>query len=93
VEVKKRDSLEATAALGVKNIFDRPERYRKSKLAREDRAECWNTRRPILRKDDWVELMLFRDRIGLQRRILLSKINLSVAPLHSRNPLRPSGSK
>ena len=67
--------------------------YRKANLNREDRGECWNTRGRILRGDAWVELMLFLDRIGLQRRILLSTSNLSVAPLHSRNDPRLGGSK
>ena len=67
--------------------------YLKANLHREDRGECWNTRGRILRGDPWVELMLFLDRIGLQRRILLSTINLSVPPLHSRNDPRPGGNK
>jgi hypothetical protein len=82
VKVVKPDSLEAAAAYGVKATFVRRVSYRKANLHRED---CWNTRGRILRGDAWVELMLFLDRIGLQRRILLSARNLSVPPLHSRN--------
>ena len=88
VKVKKPTSLEAAAAYGVKSTFVRRVSYRKANLDREDRGECWNTRGRILRGDAWVELMLFLDRIGLQRRILLSTINLSVPPLHSRNDPR-----
>ena len=93
VEVEKRDSLKATAAYGVKSTFDRRESYREANLHREDRGECWNTRRRHLRGDAWVELMLFLDRIGLQRRILSSAKSLSVAPLHSRNDPRLGRSK
>jgi hypothetical protein len=93
VEVKKRDSLKAAAAYGVKSKFDRRESYRKASLDREDRGECRNTRPRPLRDDAWVELMLFLDRIGLERRILLSTINLSVAPLQSQNYPRLGGSK
>ena len=91
VQVEKRDSLKATAAYGVKSIFDRREWYRKANLEREDRGECWNTRRRHLRGDAWVELMLFLDRIGLQRRILLSARNLPLPPLHSQNAPRLGG--
>jgi hypothetical protein len=90
VKVKRPDSLEAAAAYGVKFTFIRRVSYRKANLHRED---CWNTRDRLLRGDAWVELMLFLDRIGLQRRILLSTINLSVAPLHSGNDLRHGWSK
>ncbi len=93
VEVEKRDSLEAAAAYGVKSKFDRRVEYLKANLHREDRGECWDTRRRILRGDAWVELMLFLDRIGLERRILPSTINLSVAPLNSQNDPRLGGSK
>jgi hypothetical protein len=93
VEVKRRDSLEASAAYGVKSKFDRRVSYRKANLNREDRGECGNTRDRTLRGDPWVELMLFLDRIGLERRILLSTINLSVPPLHSRNDARLRGRK
>ena len=88
VKVVKPNSLEAAAAYGVKSIFVRRVSYRKANLDREDRGECWNTRGRILRGDPWVELMLFLDRIGLQRRILLSAMNLSVAP--ATQPERPS---
>jgi hypothetical protein len=93
VEVKKRDSLKATAAYGVKSTFNRRESFLKANLHREDRGECWDTRDRHLRDDAWVELMLFLDRIGLQRRIVLSTTNLSVPPLHSQNDLRLGGSK
>jgi hypothetical protein len=93
VKVVEPDSLEAAAAYGLKSTFVRRVSYRKANLNREDRGECGNTRGRHLRGDPWVELMLFLDRIGLQRRILLSTINLSVAPLHSRNDLPPGGSK
>jgi hypothetical protein len=89
VKVKKPDSLEAAAAYGVKSIFVRRVSYRKENLHRED---CWNTRGRILRGDAWVELQLFLDRIGLQRRILLSARNLPVPPLHSGNAPRLGGS-
>ena len=89
VKVKRPDLLEAAAAYGVKFTFIRRVSYRKANLHREDRGECWNTRDRILRGDAWVELMLFLDRIGLQCRLLLSAINLSVGPLHSGNDLRP----
>jgi len=90
VKVVDPDSLEAAAAYALKSTFVRRVSYRKANLHRED---CWNTRGRILRGDPWVELMLFLDRIGLQRRILLSTINLSVPPLHSRNDPRLGGSK
>ena len=93
VEVKKPDSLEAAAAYGVKDTFVRRLSYLKTNLQREDRGECSNTRGRHLRGDAWVELMLFLDRIGLERRILLSTINLSLPPLHSRNDPRLGGSK
>jgi hypothetical protein len=93
VEVEKRDSLKATAAYGVKSIFDRRESYLKTNLHREDRGECRNTRGRILRGDPWVELMLFLDRIGLQRRIMLSGRALSLLPLHSPNAAQFGGSK
>jgi hypothetical protein len=93
VKVKKPTSLEAAAAYGVKSIFVRRVSYRKANLEREDRGECWNTRGRILRGDPWVELMLFLDRIGLQKRILLSARNPSLAPLHSRNDPRIGRSK
>lgn len=51
VEVKKRDWLKATAAYGVKSIFDRREWYWEANLEREDRGGCWNTRPRILRGD------------------------------------------
>jgi hypothetical protein len=38
-----------------------------------------------------VELMLFLDRIGLERRLLLSGRHLSVPPLHSWKGLRLVG--
>ena len=69
VKVKKPDSLEAAAAYGVKDTFVRRVSYRKANLNREDRGECGNTRGRILRGDAWVELQLFLDRIGLQRRL------------------------
>jgi hypothetical protein len=93
VQVKKRDSLKATAAYGVKSTFNRREWYRKANLDREDRGECSNTRDRHLRGDAWVELQLFLDRIGLQRRILLSARNLPLPPLHSWNDPRLGGSK
>ena len=74
----------------VKSTFVRRVSYRKAYL---DRKDCWNTRGRILRGDAWVELMLFLDRIGLQRRVLLSTINLSVPPLHSGNDPRLGGTK
>ena len=85
--------LEAAAAYGVKDTFVRRVSYRKTNLEREDRGECWNTRGRILRGDAWVELMLFLDRIGLQRRLVLSARHLSVPPLHSRDDPRLGGSK
>lgn len=91
VKVVEPDSLEAAAAYGVKSTFVR--RVSHWNMGREDRGECWNTRDRILRGDAWVELMLFLDRIGLQRRILLSARNLSVPPLHSRNDPRLAGSR
>ena len=93
VQVKKPNSLEAAAAYGVKDTFVRRVEYRKANLNREDRGECWNTRDRILRGDAWVELMLFLDRIGLERRLLLSAMNLSVPPLHSQSDPRLRGSK
>ncbi len=93
VKVVKPDSLEAAAAYGVKDIFVRRVTFRKENLDREERGVCWNTRGRILRGDAWIELMLFLDRIGLQRRILLSATSLSVPPLHSRNDLALGGSK
>ena len=93
VQVQKRDYLKAAAAYGVKSTFVRRVSYRKANLLRADRGECWNTRDRHLRGDAWVELMLFLDRIGLQRRLLLSSINLSVPPLHSRNDPRLGASK
>jgi hypothetical protein len=93
VKVEKPDSMEAAAAYGLKSIFPRRTSYVKANLEREDRGECWNTRDRILRGEAWVELMLFLDRIGLQRRILLSATNLPVAPLQSQNDLRLGGSK
>jgi hypothetical protein len=93
VKVKRPTSLEAAAAYGVKSIFVRRVSYVKANLHRSDRGECRNTRGRILRGDAWVELMLFLDRISPQRRILLSTINLSVAPLHTRNDPRLGRSK
>jgi hypothetical protein len=93
VKVVKPDSLEAAAAYGVKSNFVRRVSYRKANLNREDRGECWNTRGRHLRGDAWVELMFFLDRIGLQRRILLSGRTLSLPPLHSWNDPRLGGSK
>ena len=93
VKAKRPTSLEAGAAYGVKSIFVRRVSYRKANLDREDRGACWNTRGRILRGEAWVELMLFLDRVGLQRRLLLSTINLSLPPLHSRNDLASGGSK
>jgi len=93
VKVVQPTSLEAAAAYGLKSRFVRRVSYWKMNLDREDRRECWNTRGRILRGDAWVELMLFLDRIGLQRRLLLSARSLSVPPLHSRNDPRLGGSK
>ena len=90
VKVVDPDSLEAAAAYALKSTFVRRVSYRKANLHRED---CWNNRGRILRGDPWVELMLFLDRIGLQRRMLLSTRNLSVPPLHSRNDPRLGASK
>jgi len=90
VKVVDPDSLEAAAAYALKSTFVRRVSYRKANLHRED---CWNTRGRILRGDPWVELMLFLDRIGLERRMLLSTRNLSVPPLCSRNDPRLGGSK
>ena len=73
--------------------------FRASRVLREDQpgsrgsGECWNTRGRHLRGDPWVELMLFLDRIGLQRRLLLSARSLSVPPLHSQSDPRLRGSK
>jgi len=91
VKVVKPDSLEAAAAYGLKSTFVRRVSYVKANLDRDDRGECWNTRDRLLRGDPWVELMLFLDRIGLQRRVLLSARNLSLPPLHSRNDPRLGG--
>jgi hypothetical protein len=93
VKVVKPDFLEAAAAYGVKDTFVRRLSYRKANSDREDRGECWNTRDRILRGDAWVELMLFLDRIGLERRLLLWATNLSVPPLHSQNDPRLGGRK
>jgi len=93
VKVVKPTSLEAAAAYGLKSTFVRRVSYRKANLDREDRGQCWNTRGRILRGEAWVELMLFLDRIGLQRRLLLSGRTLSLPPLHSRNDLPPGGIK
>jgi hypothetical protein len=93
VQVKKRDYLEAAAAYGVKSKFNRRVGYQKANLNRDDRGACRNTRGRHLRGDAWVELMLFLDRIGLQRRVLSSTINLSVPPLHSWNDPRLGGNK
>jgi hypothetical protein len=90
VKVVQPASLEAAAAYGVKDTFVRRVNYRKANLHRED---CWNTRGRILRGDPWVELQIFLDRIGLQRRILLSSRTLSLPPLHSPNDPRPGGNK
>jgi hypothetical protein len=91
VKVVKPNSLEAAAAYGVKSTFVRRLSYRKENLDREDRGECWNTRGRHLRGDAWVELMLFLDRIGLERRILLSARHLSRPPLDSRSATRLGG--
>jgi hypothetical protein len=93
VKVVKPDSLEAAAAYGMKDTFVRRESYLKTNLHREDRGECRNTRPRHLRGDPWVELMLFLDRIGLQRRIMLSGRALSLLPLHSPNAAQFGGSK
>jgi hypothetical protein len=93
VQVEKRDSLKATAAYGVKSTFDRRERYWKANLKRKDRGGCWNTRPRILRGEAWVELMLFLDHIGLQRRLLLSSRNSPLQPLDSRNAPRLGGTR
>jgi len=93
VKVVKPTSLEAAAAYGLKSTFVRRVSYRKANLDREDRGQCWNTRGRILRGEAWVELMLFLDRIGLQRRILLSGRTLSLPPLHSWNDLPPGAIK
>jgi hypothetical protein len=93
VKVVKPDFLEAAAAYGVKDTFVRRLSYLKTNLDREDRGECWNTRDRILRGDAWVELMLFLDRINLERRLLLWATNLSVPPLRSQNDLRLGGRK
>jgi hypothetical protein len=91
VKVVKPDSLEAAAAYGLKNKFVRRVSYRKANLGRGDRGACWNTRDRHLRGDAWVELMLFLDRIGLQRRILLSGRAVSLPPLRSGNQPRQGG--
>ncbi len=93
VKVKRPDSLEAAAAYGLKSTFVRRLSYRKANLDRDDRGECENTRGRHLRGDPWMELQLFLDRIGLERRLLLSATSLSVPPLHSRNGPRIGGSK
>ena len=85
VWAEERDYLEAAAAYGLKSRFVRRVGYWKTYLHRE---ACWNTRDRILRGEPWVELMLFLDRIGLERRLLLSAINLSAPPLHSQNDPR-----
>jgi hypothetical protein len=85
VWVRKPRSLEAAAAYGLKSTFDRRVGYWKTYLHRE---ACWNTRDRILRGEPWVELMLFLDRIGLERRLLLSGRHLSVPPLRSWKGLR-----
>jgi hypothetical protein len=82
IKVVKPASLEAAAAYGLKGTFVRRVSYRKAKLDRDDRGACWNTRDRPLRGDAWVELMIFLDRIGLQRRVLVSDKapSLSAAP-------------
>ena len=90
---READSLEAAAAYGVKRHFRASRLLPESEPGSRGSGECWNTRGRILRGDAWVELMLFLDRIGLQRRILLSAMNLSVPPLQSRNDPRLGGSK
>ena len=67
--------------------------YVKTNLDREDRGSAGTLEAVILRGDPWVELMLFLDRIGLQRRLLLSARSLSVPPLHSQSDPRLRGSK
>jgi hypothetical protein len=90
VQVMKRDYLEAAAAYGLKDTFVCRVDYWKTYL---HRAECENTRNRILRGDPWVELTLLLDRIGLERRMLLSSRSLSVPPLHSQNDPRLEGNK
>jgi hypothetical protein len=93
VKVLKPNSLEAAAAYGVKDTFVRRLSYVKTNLHREDRGECQNTRGRLLRGDPWVELMLFLDRIGLQRRMMLSGRALSLLPLESRSATDLGGRK
>jgi hypothetical protein len=93
VKVVEADSLEAAAAHAVKSTFVRRVSYRKANVDRGHRGECEDTRDLFLRGDHWVELTFFLDRIGLERRVVLSSRDISIPPLHSRNGLRLVGGK
>jgi hypothetical protein len=86
------DSPEAGAAYGFKSVFVRRVSFVKANLERDDRGECWNTRDRPLRGHAWVELMLFLDRIGLDKRLLVEGITNS-HPLLNRRPLRRVGTR
>jgi hypothetical protein len=85
VMVMTPDSVEAAAAYGLKSEFKRRVSYVKANLDRSDRGACRNTNDRLLRGEPWVELMIFLDRIGLQRRLLSYGLTAQFQPLMSRN--------
>jgi hypothetical protein len=64
----------AAAAYGFKSTFNRRVSFIKTNLERDDRGECRNTRGRLLRGSAWTELMMFLDRVGLERRLLVEGI-------------------
>jgi hypothetical protein len=80
VKIVMPNSPEAGAADGLKSTFVRRGSFIKANLDRDDRGACWNTRERLLRGPAWVELMIFLDRIGLERRLLIRGIGLPQFP-------------
>jgi hypothetical protein len=78
------DSIEAAAAYAVKSEFKRRVSLMRANLDRDDRGPCRNTNDRLLRGDAWVELMLFLDHIGLERRLIWRGYNVPYEPLRSR---------
>jgi len=87
VKVVIPDSVEAAAAYGLKSTFKRRVSFVKANLDRADRGECRNTNDRLLRGAAWVELMLFLDRIGLERRLIGHGYDFPFEPL--RSPAKP----
>jgi hypothetical protein len=84
IKVIEPDNPLAAAAYAMKSTFVRRVSFVKANVDRDDRGQCWDTRDRLLRGQDWVELMLFLNRIGIDGRLMIGGISAS----HSQTVIR-----